>query len=611
MGRRRPARLAVAVLAALSAVLSVAGCVSVANGGPVLSEPITQGTNAQNQPYPQLIPKPPSPGGSPVDIVRGFLTASASSGDGRRVARDFLTTSSSRAWRPTGSATVFSGSDPQIGEVTYPDPADRKLVTVTVSGKVQAQLSASGAYAVPSSSGGNMTSVTFTLVKTGGQWRISSKPPGKLLLTSTEFSADYQLRNLYFLDPQARFLVPDPVYVPLQTATVNLLNGLVKDLINPPEDWLRDGTRTAFPAGTRLLADVTVNGGAAEVNIGGAVAKAGDSVREQISAQLLSTLSGSGQGQPAIQSVVLDVNGKPWFPPQAEQNPVQHSAALHVPDGSSGAFYYLSSQGTLMRQSVTGGAAAKVRSLGTGYSQIAVSPDGRYLAALRDGGLYTGPISGPLLKRAGSRYTTMSWGARDLLWAVTAGGVVMLRADVTARSGQALTAPEPVLVTQSDGAPEGEPITAVRVAPDGVRVAFIIGGTAKTLAFGAIAEGASAPAQDQVPPRTAESQPLINLSPFYVSGGAAGFASVSWYGPDNVVTMGAAASATGPPLTEYSLNGASSATLPTEPGIQSVTTSAGKELIAGAKGGVLLANPSTTGAWASIAGNGLAPAYPG
>lgn len=615
MGNRRPGRLGAAVACALAGLLSVAGCVSIPNGGPVLSEPVTPGADALNQPYPQLIPRPPAPGGSPADIVRGFLTASASFADGQQVARDFLTPVSSRAWHPTWSATVFSGSDPRITRVTYPDPANRDQVSVTVSGNVQAELSASGAYAVPSASGGTTSSVTFTLTRKDkhAQWRISSAPPGQLLLTSTEFAADYQLRNLYFLDPQARFLVPDPVYVPLQTASVNLLNGLVRDLIRPPDDWLRDGTRTAFPPGTRLLADVVVNGSAAEVNIGGAVARAGDDVLGKVSAQLLSTLSGSGQGQPAIQSVVLDVDGKPWFPPQAQQNPVQHSTTLQVPSGASSYFYYLGGQGELMRRPVAGGPAVKVRTLGTGYSAIAVSPDGRYLAALRDGTLYTGPLGGPLFKRGGSGYTTMSWDARDRLWAVAAGAVAMLRGDVTARSAQALTAPESVLVTQPDGYPETEPVTAVRVAPDGVRVAFIIGGTARTLAFGAIARRVPGPAQEQVPPRAgqlAEGLPVIKLSPFHVSGSDE-FSSVSWYGANNVVTMGVGTSTEGPRLTEYSVNGVSSTVIPTEMGIRSVTTSAGGELIAATEDGTLLGNLSTSGAWASIGSSGLAPAYPG
>lgn len=602
MGRPRR-RLRAAVLAGVIAA-SVAGCVAIPDGGPVMSDPVTQGVNAQNQPYPQLIPKPPVPGGSPQDIVRGFLTASASFVDGKQVARDFLTPAASRAWNPTWSATVFRGNGPQVGQPAAA-PAGRSrgaVVTVAVSGTVQAELSAYGAYAVPSASGGNAASATFTLVRIGGQWRISSLPSDQLLLTSTEFAADYQLRNLYFLDPDAGSLVPDPVYVPQQTTPSNLLNGLVHDLISHPGDWLRDGTRTAFPSGTTLLGDVTVNGGAAEVNLGGAAASSGDRQRELMSAQLLSTLTGSGQGQPLIQSVELDVDGRPWSPPQAQQNPVQHTAVLGVPDGHGAAFYYLDSQGNLMRDPGGGGSPTKERALGPGYSSIAVSRDGRYLAALRGGTLYTGPVDGTLVRRAGTGYTTMSWDARNQLWATARGRVFMLAGAATAQTATLLAAPQPVSVQQPNGLPETLPVTAVRVAPDGVRVAFIIGGFTETLAFGAISERGD-PALDGIPPQ-------ISMSPFTVSGGSSGFTEVSWYGADNVVTIGAVAGTSGPRLTEYSVNGASSSDIPSETGIGSITTSAGGELVAGTKDGQVLLNPSTDGTWTPL-GSGTAPAYPG
>lgn len=621
MRRRGLPRSLTAAIAVLALALPVAGCVDMPDGGPVRSDRVTQRSDAQNQPYPQLVPRSPAPGASPDQVVRGFLTASASFADGQQTARDFLTGAASRTWHPIWpwSATVFTGNGPRVSQPAYPASGNKKQVTVTVSGKVQAELSASGAYAVPSTSSGSGTSVTFTLVKDGGQWRISGPPPPNLLLTSTEFSADYQLRNLYFLAPASRALVPDPVYVPLQTSPENLLNGLVRDLISQPRDWLHDGTRTALPAGTRLLSDVMVNGGAAEVNLGGAVAKTSDRVRDLISSQLLSTLSGAGQGQPPIQSVVLDINGKPWSPPQAEQNPVQHSATVRVPNGSSGGFYYLDSSGNVERQPGAGGSPVKVRALGPGYSAIAVSPDLRYLAALRDGTLYTGPLNGTLVKRAGTGYTTMSWDSQGRLWATAGGDVLMLRGDVTSQSSKADAEPEAATVSQAGSDAGAGPITAVRVAPDGVRVA-LIQGTGKALYFGAISDQPAPPSRGQFPARPGQpspSVPQITLSPFNVSGDPNGFSQVSWYGADNVITLGSASASAsgsgteGPPLTEYAVTGASSTEIPTSAGIDSISSSSGSELVAGTKAGDLLANPGPTGAWAPLGSRGLDPAYPG
>jgi lipoprotein LpqB-like beta-propeller protein/sporulation and spore germination protein len=586
----------------------LAGCVSMPNGGPVQSYPVTQGAGAQSQRYLQIIPDPPGAGWSPSEIVRGFLTASASFADRQNTAREYLTASFSHAWNPSWSATVFGGTGPYVGPAAFPSGGKRKqaTATVTVTGTVQASLSGPGTYGIyavpsaPSTAGGQPYSNSFDLVKVGGQWRISSAPDS-LLLTSVEFKADYQLRNLYFFDASGRYLVPDPVYVPLQTTPSNLMNGLVEDLIHQPKDWLAHGaTRTAFPAGTKLIGDVMLEGGTAAVNLGGAITRASDPVRQWVSAQLLSTLSGSSQGQPLVQSVTLSQNGKPWIPPDAQDNPVQHDRTYSAPDGASEQFYYLDGDGQLWRRAdVAGavGAPSRVARVGTGYSAIDVSRDGHYLAALRNGIVYTGPVGGPLARRTGTGYTTMSWDPNDNLWVAGSNGIVMLRANASPRS--AAGAPVQVQVLASGGNPDPGPFTALSVAPDGVRVAVINGPS--DLNFGAIVTQPPAHAGQQA-------QVKIRLSPFYVSGTSASFQSVTWYGPDNVITL--AESASGPALAEYPVNGGSATRIPSQGNIVSITASHGSALIAGARKGLLLSDASISGSWVTI-GNGLAPGYPG
>jgi hypothetical protein len=589
-------------------VACLAGCVSIPSGGPVRSYSVTQGPGGQSQRYVQMIPEPPEPGWSPPEIVQGFLTASASFADRQQTAREYLTTRGSRYWNPSWSAMVFGGTGPSVRSVALSGGGKRHqatAATVTVAGKVQASLSGAGTYAVPSTAstaGGQSYSNFFHLVNVGGQWRISSAP-NVLLLTSVEFEADYQLRNLYFFDPTGRYLVPDPVYVPLQATPSDLMNVLVKDLITQPKDWLAYGaTRTAFPAGTKLMSDVMLDGGTAAVNLGGAIARASvsDEVRRQVSAQLFSTLSGSSQGQPLVQSVELFQNGKPWSPPGAQDNPVQHDSEYSAPDGASGQFYNLDGDGQLLRRSgAVGavGAASRVARIGTGYSAIAVSRDGRYLAALRNGTIYTGPVGGPLAPHPGTTgYTTMSWAPNDDLWAAGSNGIVMLRPNASPRS-----APVQVQVLTSTRGPDPGPFTALSVAPDGVRVAVITGTSGQAdLDFGAIVA--------QSPRGGQPAQAKIQLSPFSVSQTNASFQSVTWYGPDNVITL--AASASGPALTEYPVNGGTATTIPSQQDIVSITASYGGALIAGAKRGVLRADASISGSWTSI-GSGMTPAYPG
>src|SRR5262249_7849016 len=163
----------------------------------------------------------------------------------------------------------------------------------------------------------------------------------------------------------------------------------------------------------------------------GAASRVTNTVKEQISAQLLWTLSGSGQGQQQVRSVALSVNGTQFSPPDAQGNPVQSNPKYKPPAGFDRGFYYLDSRGHLMHQHEGGPTAAavvKVGDPGIGYSALAVSPDGDYVAALRGGQVYTGPVNARSLsvRAVGSGVTSMSWDGGDDLWVTGTNGVYLL-----------------------------------------------------------------------------------------------------------------------------------------------------------------------------------------
>ena len=107
------ARAALAALAVLTAVLAVAGCVSVPSAGPVLSYPLAQQTSGQNGQNLQVIAQGPSSTWKPNEIVTGFLTAAAAIGD-QQVAKEFLTPQASKNWNPSWNAWVYkTGPDVQ------------------------------------------------------------------------------------------------------------------------------------------------------------------------------------------------------------------------------------------------------------------------------------------------------------------------------------------------------------------------------------------------------------------------------------------------------------------------------------------------------------------
>ena len=612
---RRPL---LAVLAAVTAALAVTGCVSMPSAGPVLSYPVSQETGGQNGQNLQFSAQPPGAGWNPQQMVSGFLIAAAANQD--QVAREYLAPADRKRWNPslTTTTTYVYQTRPNIlnpvPQATVPQPGrtDGKKgggpppsVVVQVTGTIQAILSSNdGTYAVPSASGPNSSNAQyFTLVKTGGEWRISA-PSSALLLTQAQFTDDYDLRNLYFFDPNNRYLVPDPVYVPLQASASTLTSRLVGYLKTPPKDWLAGGaTQTAFPAATKVTAALA--DGLATVNVTGTITKAQEA---QADSQLLYTLVGSGQGGSQVRSLTLYVNGKPFIPPGGGANAVQilaqaeYGPATGVSATAAGqVVYYLDSAGDVYSDRVgVAGVAGKqtlVAKLGAGYTQIAVSGDGKYLAALRDEELYIGPINGPLARQQGSGYMTLSWDPSDNLWTTTGADeqIFVFRAGATLNSRQA----KPIAVTVTSGL--GDQFTDLQIAPDGVRVAMIL--NAQELAFGAIVwASGTGPGLGSV---------RIQLSPFNVGDLTSGFDQVTWYGADNVITLGAST------LTEYPVNGGTPTSQTLDQTVQSITATPGQALIAEVAKDEMIEASNLTGAWATIATSagtpvkGISPTYPG
>ena len=595
MASQPRARPVLAVLGALG-VLAVAGCVSMPTGGPTRSYPVTEGTAGQGQQDVQIVPRPPGAGWSPADIVQGFLTASASYANHSDVAREYLTPQANASWGPPSSAIVYKAG-PSIAGPATATPGAKGTVTVQVTGTEQAFLQGYGSYSVPLASSPDQSSgarQAFRLVKQDGQWRISAAPQ-KLLLTSDSFQNDYQLRDLYFFDPGHRYLVPDPVYVPLGAQPSDLMSGLVSDLITPPADWLSGATKTALPPGTKI-SSVTLDGVTAVVDLSGAIAKASDATMGQVSSQLLATLSGalqSGSGQ-TVQSVEVEVNGKPWSPQDSPGNPVQSQsqASASPATGSTSVFYYVDSQGYLVSRRQAAAKPARIVHIGTGFSQVAVSPDGSRLAALRGGILYAGYLGDPLTQ-LGSGYVSISWDPGNNLWASEGTQVVLFHAAGNP-PGRPLGPQVAVAVSNLANGTISGPFTQLRVAPDGVRVALVIGAGSTELTFGAIS-GLHGP-NPQITLSQVDAAPL----------NATTFTGLTWYGSDDVITL----AGPGPVATEYPVSGGSPTSIPVDEGMKSVTASWNNLLVAGLAGGGLAVDKGTSTSWTRL-GAGSAPAYPG
>jgi hypothetical protein len=186
----------------------------------------------------------------------------------------------------------------------------------------------------------------------------------------------------------------------------------------------------------------------------------------------------------------------------------------------------------------------------------------------------------------------MSWDADDDLWASQNGQVVMLHG--TQKTRQPLGQMVSVGVFDA-GIPVAGQFTALQVAPDGVRVAIVVGGN--ELTFGAISHQQS-------------QSPRISLS-LVQETAAVGteFTALTWYGPDDIITLAGSA------VTDYPVSGGSSTSIQAYPGMKTITASRNQPLIAGLSNGRLATDASRTGSWTTNGGDtpasGISPVYPG
>lgn len=575
------------VLAALGCAILVGACAIVPDGGRITSATIAE-KGGQQDPIVQLIPPAPQPGWTASAILNGFLLASASFTDDHAIARKYLTPSAARSWHPGSSVLEFAAT-PTVTTIAV----QQNSVTLQVNGRLLGTISEDGQYQA-AEEGVRPHGWRFTVVKVRGQWRIAS-PPNQLLLSRNDVGRTFRSWDLYFFDRLMSVLVPDPVFVPAEATSADLVTHLVDALRQGPQGWLAVGTRTAFPHGTRVLG-TSVDGSTAIVNLGGRVVAANGQQRDQMAEQLLETLASVGP-TPSVDSVVFEINGKPVHiscaPGPALQlgpcgGPLPSTAGAHA--------YYIDRRQRVATLSGPRSDATVPGPAGTGpvpFGRIAVSRDEMSLAGVTGGVLYTGNLTqeGRLTRRlTTTTLTTLSWDSADGLWAA---GRKRGRAHVWRLIGGA----KPVEVTLPPGL---GPVTAMRVAPDGVRVVLITGSRAGSrLWLAAISRSGR--------------RPVIG-KPLPIGTDISNMADLTWYDAGDVIVLTRPRS--GAALYEVPVDGGQSRQMATAPGTVSITSS-GNSLVAACDNGTLMQLPNPyvsiwrpAGARQSVV-RGYAPVYPG
>lgn len=226
-------RAAVAPFGALLLLLSAC------TGVPTSSSPQTvESVHIGGSPGPSISP---TPGEAPLRIVLDFLMASASDPSTNTSARSFLTTAARSQW---SDATVTIVDQTQASQY---DPTTHR---VTITGRVEGTIDAHGEYAPAPPGPSGTTSFPYVLTRVDGQYRISQPHQG-VLLTDAQFHSAYRQYPLYFFDLANQYLVPDLRWSAI-TDPADLSQWLLTQMVDGPRQLLQNAVSQEPPLPAQL-----------------------------------------------------------------------------------------------------------------------------------------------------------------------------------------------------------------------------------------------------------------------------------------------------------------------------------------------------------------------
>lgn len=605
----------------LVAVTLAAGCADVPTSGLLQHTGLPAGTGGEQQGMDccGYIMTGPGPGASPSQIVQGFLLASADFGNHHEIARQYLTRAASRSWQPGPGPAVTVVASPPTVTPAPPAFGSRNTAVVEISAQQLGNVSTSGQY-IQAEAGQHQLNQEFTLQKVDHQWRIATlpkkssadvdQPSHELLLTKDLFQLAFQPRNLYYLDPAGKDLVPDPIFVPVDSG--DPVADLVRALLIPPQGWVAGAVLSAFPPAATLRRPVEILPGSKTAVVDLSLPKSATSTMSlaAMASQLVWTLTSSSYGSASIQAVKLEVGGRLWTPPgkdsavisprtypQPALEPSAHEELYFL--GNNGAARVLRAQG--------GGSSAVPGQAGTGQvplTSIAISRDRRYLAGIGGAGttLYTSSLSAaakphasPAARALQSRMSgvsiaSVSWDRNDNLWVAGSSGRKPKVWVLGASGGPPVSVGLP---------PHIRSVSALRVAPDGVRAAML---TSVRTANGPETEvllAAIVRTNDQV----------MLSSAGQVGADLTGPSALTWYDADHLLVVNLGSS--GPQLEEVPVDGDRSSSQSIEPGMVSIAAAGpGNGLFVSLQTGHLAKSVGLGELWNQFA-EGSAATYPG
>jgi len=524
-------------------------------------------------------------------LVCDFVTANTSPTDRHAAARKYLTEKASATWDDAASTTIVDNVDCLINEAT----ADRSVILLR--GDAVGTLSATGQFRLNAAP--TLYSVTLTLLRVGGQWRIDN-PPAGVVMRKAEFQTAYRRLPVYFLDPGLATVVPDPRWVVY--GADSLAARMVDLLLTGPSSELRASVVTEFGLQASLRNNVSRADGSTAANTPGGrgvridLANLGPldaGQRQLLAAQLVWTLDAAGIIGPfyllADGAPLDDARADGWTTSDVVSTDPAASAGASVPLHAllGGALVTVADTAVTPVPGPLGGSTA--------LRSAALSRDGKRVAAVaaRPGGgtqLLVGQIGGPVTVAAqGDTMTRPTWSADgSAVWVVQNGGTV-LRISQDAATG-ALSTQQ---VDTSALGPRSGSITALRLARDGVRAGLVIAGQVQIAYVRRTDSGGTALGAPQlVTPSLQDTATTLD-----------------WTNADTVVVV-----RTNPdrPVVTVTVDGSELRELPgtnLSAPVRAVAASATAQLVADSRGVLRLTSGDTTGTrlWRQVAGLGGEP----
>ncbi|WP_408896317.1 LpqB family beta-propeller domain-containing protein [Nocardioides sp. R1-1] len=395
----------VAVLAVLALALS--GCVALPTSGPVVQ---TRGTDhADTRRASDIDARPPDPGASRTEVVAGFLDAMTAWPVQTSVAKEYLTDEAAAGWDPEQETIIYSDSL----------PVREQAGTVSVQLASADRLDAVGAWRGAATA--EELSLDFRVTIEDGEYRIAD-PIDALVVPASWFRQRYRQVSLYYFDPLAQILVPEPVFVPEGD---QLATSLVSGLLTGPPPLAQGVVRSFLPAGLSVGLSVPVDDdGIADIALVGEGAVTSPKEAELMLAQLAWTL----RQDPSVTALRVSVDGADLPLPDGVSEYSVDAAASYGPAGPGGgrALHGLA-QGRLVGGTVDGELEPVTGAFGdegAGLVAVAVTPDSEWAAAVDLGGrrVRRAPVREttsqptPQTLLTGGAYARPTWDNAGRLW---------------------------------------------------------------------------------------------------------------------------------------------------------------------------------------------------